>query len=126
MIPQGIDCFYENTGGPISDAVLWNMNRLGRVSVCGQISNYNNPEADEKITGISVLGAILFKGLKVQGFMAHERWPDWSLCQTRMHQWISAGQLIVTEDITNGLESAPDAWIGLFSGRNTGKAVVRI
>jgi len=123
--PQGIDCFFENTGGPMSDAVFKNMNKFGRVSICGQIAHYNSLEPDQA-TGLPVLTHILRKQLKVEGWIISSRWSDFSVAHGRLNTWIQDKKLIVREDFTNGFEKMPDAFIGLFSGKNTGKAVIRV
>jgi len=123
VAPQGIDCFFENTGGPMSDAVFKNMNKFGRVSICGQIAHYNN--VDEVATGLPVLTEILRKQLKVEGWIVSSRWSDFSSAHKRLNSWLKDKKLIVKEDYTDGFEKTPDAFIGLFSGKNTGKAVVR-
>jgi len=125
IAPQGIDCFFENTGGPMSDAVFKNMNKFGRVSICGQIAHYNSVDQDSA-TGLPVLTAILRKQLKVEGWIVSSRWSDFSVAHGRLHTWIQEKKLIVKEDFTNGFDKMPDAFIGLFSGKNLGKAVIRV
>jgi NADPH-dependent curcumin reductase CurA len=125
VVPQGIDCFFENTGGPMSDAVFKNMNKFGRVSICGQISQYNSVDPDST-TGLPVLSYILRKQLKVEGWIISSRWSDFSVAHNRLFEWIKNKKLIVKEDFTNGFDKMPDAFLGLFSGKNVGKAVVKV
>jgi len=123
--PLGIDCFFENTGGPMSDAVFKNMNKFGRVSICGQIAHYNNVDQDSA-TGLPVLTQILRKQLKVEGWIISQRWSDFTVAHNRLFEWIKQNKLIVKEDFTNGFEKTPAAFIGLFSGKNVGKAVIKL
>jgi len=123
--PQGIDCFFENTGGPMSDAVFKNMNKFGRVSICGQIAHYNVVDQDTA-TGLPTLVHILRKQLKVEGWIISSRWSDFSVAHNRLAEWIKQKRIIVKEDFTNGFEKTPEAFIGLFSGKNVGKAVVKV
>jgi len=125
IAPQGIDSFFENTGGPMSDAVFKNMNKFGRVSICGQIAHYNSLDQDSA-TGLPVLTLILRKQLKVEGWMISSRWSDYSVAHRQLNTWIKEKKLIVKEDFTEGFDNMPDAFIGLFSGKNVGKAVIRI
>jgi len=124
LAPQGIDIYFENTGGPVSEAVVMNMNTGGRISVCGQINEYNS-ETPLSITGLPYLMYILFKQLKVEGFMV-PRFLPWTKAHNAIHQWITEGKIRVVETETVGLENAFDAFLGLFSGKNTGKAIVRV
>jgi len=124
IAPQGIDCFFDNTGGPMSDAVFKNMNTFGRVSICGQIAHYHNVDPDS-VTGLPVLTTILRKQLKVEGWIV-TRWSDHMIAHNRLSGWIKDKKLIVKEDFTDGFENMADAFIGLFSGKNTGKAVIRV
>jgi NADPH:quinone reductase len=123
LIPQGIDCFFDNTGGELSDAVYPLMNTRGRIAICGQISQYNSKEAD---IGPRPFTQILVKQLSLEGFIVRrwaERFPE---AYVRMADWLKSGRLQFRETIYEGLESAPRAFIGLFHGDNTGKAIVKV
>jgi hypothetical protein len=122
LCPSGIDCYFDNVGGVISDAVFVLLNPFGRVSVCGQISQYNlqHPEP-----GPRLLSQILVKQLKVQGFIVtrfQERWPQ-GIAQ--MARWIQEGKLRYREDIVMGFENTPRAFIDMLEGKNTGKMLVK-
>lgn len=122
LCPNGIDCYFDNVGGVISDAVFALLNPFGRVSVCGQISQYNlqNPEP-----GPRLLSQILVKQLKVEGFIVtrfQERWPQ-GIAQ--MARWIREGKLRYREDIVQGFENTPRAFIDMLEGKNTGKMLVK-
>lgn len=126
--PGGIDIYYENVGGKVFRAVLPLLNAHARVPVCGLISQYN--EAPQSAHGDSVqalLRAILVKRISMRGFIisdgfAHRR----AEFQDAMGNWLREGKIRYREDIVQGLENAPGAFLGLLSGRNFGKLVVRL
>jgi len=121
----GVDCFFDNTGGAMSDAVMLCMSQFGRVSVCGQIALYN--AADQKrVTGAPILMNLLAKQVKAEGFIV-TRWKDnWPLAFRHLHAWIKEGKIRVTEDVTDGIENMFKAFLTLFSGENNGKKLVRV
>ena len=122
LCPKGIDCYFDNVGGAISDSVFTLLNPFGRVSVCGQISQYNL-QAPEP--GPRLLTQILVRQLKVEGFIVtrfQERWPQGA---TQMAQWIKEGRIKHREDIVEGFEKTPRAFIDMLEGKNTGKMLVK-
>jgi NADPH-dependent curcumin reductase CurA len=123
ICPKGIDCYFDNVGGELTDTVLRQMNHFGRVAICGQISMYNDWSED---AGPRPFGSILMKQLRVEGFLVSrwfERWPEGI---ARMSEWLKAGRIQNRETVYEGLDSVVRAFIGLFTGENTGKAVVRL
>jgi NADPH-dependent curcumin reductase CurA len=123
LCPKGIDCYFDNVGGEMTDAVLGLMNTRGRVAVCGQIASYNDRSAD---LGQRPYTDILVKQLRVEGFIV-SRWGDrFPEGRKQMAAWLKAGLLRYEETLYKGLESAPRAFIGLFAGENTGKALVEL
>lgn len=123
LCPKGIDCFFDNTGGELSDAVYPLMNLHGRVAICGQISQYNNAQQD---IGPRPFTQILTKQLCVEGFIVSrwvKRFPEG---RTQMAAWLQDGRLQYRQTVYEGLASAPAAFIGLFEGENIGKAVVKL
>ncbi len=122
LCPQGIDCYFDNVGGPITDAVLPLMNVFGRVSVCGQISLYNQEKPEP---GPRVLPYVLVKQLKMEGFIV-SRWQSrWGEGIAQMAQWLKEGKIKYREDIVDGFENTVRAFIGLLQGDNTGKMLVK-
>ncbi|RTE64722.1 NADP-dependent oxidoreductase [Amphritea opalescens] len=121
--PEGIDVYFENVGGAHLEAVLNLMNDHGRIAVCGMIDQYNatTPQA-----GPANLSQLIIKKLKVQGFIVFEHWDDYPAFVEQMTQWIEAGKITWKETVYNGIEQAPDAFIGLFKGENTGKMLVKL
>jgi NADPH-dependent curcumin reductase CurA len=123
LCPNGIDCYFDNVGGAISDAVFALMNTFGRVSICGQISQYNLEKPEP---GPRVLGLILVKQLKVEGFIVSRFGPRFGEGFQQMAQWLTAGKLKYHEDIMEGLENTPKAFIEMLQGKNLGKMLVKV
>ncbi|XP_052739305.1 prostaglandin reductase 1-like [Bicyclus anynana] len=123
--PKGIDCYFDNVGGEISSIIINQMNDLGRISVCGSISTYNDDLSKlPKATILQV--AIVMKQLKIEGFLV-PRWRDrWPEAFADLSKWIKSGSLKTREHITEGFENIVDAFVGMLNGDNTGKAVVKI
>jgi NADPH-dependent curcumin reductase CurA len=120
--PRGVDIYFDNVGGPISDAVLENMNPHGRVILCGQISLYNSPNAPQgpRPTPLLLSRSISMEGFIVSNFKA--RFPE---AISVLSKWLDDGKIEASETIVQGFENLPKALIGLFSGANTGKMLVR-
>jgi len=122
LCPNGIDCYFDNVGGPISDAVFALLNTFGRVSVCGQISQYNLQKPEP---GPRLLGQILVKQLKVEGFIVtrfQDRMPHGF---AQMARWIQEGKIRYREEIVEGFQNTPRAFIEMLQGKNTGKMLVK-
>ncbi|KAK4566274.1 hypothetical protein RGQ29_002498 [Quercus rubra] len=118
--PEGIDIYFENVGGKMLDAVLLNMRAHGRFAVCGMISQYNleHPE------GVHNLMTVIGKQVRMEGFMVFEYYHLYPKFLELVLPHIKEGKITYVEDVAEGLESAPAALIGLFTGRNVGKQVV--
>jgi len=122
MAPNGIDCYFDNTGGLMSEVVFSCLNQFSRVAVCGQIAHYNSK--DEKVMTRPFLADCLSRQIKVEGFMVG-RWTDWTGAHTKLNRFIKENKLVVKEDIMEGFDKMRDAFMGLFTGQNTGKAIVK-
>jgi NADPH-dependent curcumin reductase CurA len=125
--PDGIDVYFENVGGAVFDAVLPLLNVQARVPVCGLIAHYN----DSMAPGPNHLGllprAILTQRIRMQGFIISDHFgPRFGEFQQAMGDWVRAGKIKYREDVVEGLENAPAAFIGLLQGDNFGKLVVRV
>ena len=125
--PKGIDVYFENVGGAVWDAVFPLLNDFARIPVCGLIAQYN---ADGAFPGPDrfpvVMRQVLSKRLNIRGFIQFdfaEQRPDFT---RDMAQWIREGRVKFREDIVDGLENAPQAFIGLLQGKNFGKLIVRV
>jgi NADPH-dependent curcumin reductase CurA len=119
--PQGIDGYFENTGGEVLDLVLARMNAFGRIAVCGLIAGY-----DGQPIPVNNIRAILVSRLKVQGFIISEHPEFWPTALAELGEAVASGRLRYRETVAQGLASAPDALIGLLKGRNFGKQLVRL
>ncbi|XP_045448867.1 prostaglandin reductase 1-like [Melitaea cinxia] len=123
--PKGVDCYFDNVGGEISSLIIAQMNKFGRVSVCGSISSYN--EDPKKTPTAPILQpSIVFKELKIEGFIV-TRWANrWQEAIVQLITWIKDGQLKPKEHVTVGFDKLYDAFVGMLAGENKGKAVVKI
>jgi NADPH-dependent curcumin reductase len=119
--PQGVDGYFENVGGAILDAVLPRMNAFGRIALCGLIAGYNAQPIP--ITNPTWL---LISRLKLQGFIVSEHMDVWPQALKELGQGVATGRIRYRETVAQGLESAPEAFIGLLKGRNFGKQLVRL
>lgn len=121
--PKGVDCYFDNVGGALSSTVMEQMNRFGRISVCGSITNYNSEE-DIKVPAPQM--NFIFNQLKMEGFIC-ARWMDkWTEGIFRNLKWIQEGKIKYRETITEGFENQPQAFIDMLSGKSVGKAVVKV
>lgn len=127
-VPKGIDVYFENVGGPVFDAVLPLMNTGGRIPVCGLVSQYNAtglPDGPDRLSWL--MGQVLSKRLTMRGFIIFDDFgPLYPTFATEMTAWIKAGKITYREDMVEGLEAAPKAFIGMLRGENFGKVVVRV
>jgi len=126
--PDGIDVYFENVGGKVFDAVLPRLNTGARVPVCGLVSQYNATSLPEGPDRLSLLvGKILTARITMRGFIIFDdfghRYPEFA---KEMMAWLKAGKIQYREEIIDGLEAAPEAFIGLLEGRNFGKRVIRV
>jgi NADPH-dependent curcumin reductase len=121
-LPKGADCYFENVGGEILDAALRRMNPFSRIAVCGLISQYNATEP----YGVKTIQSILTNRIKMQGFIVSDRMELWAKALPELAGWVAAGRIKYRETVTEGLENAPRAFIGLLKGENLGKQLVKL
>ncbi|GAB2472322.1 putative NADP-dependent oxidoreductase YfmJ [Hymenobacter qilianensis] len=121
--PNGVDCYFDNVGGTISDAVYNLLNKHARIALCGQISNYNATEAP---VGPRPEGKLLVTSSRLQGFIVSDYLPRWPEAMQQLSEWYQQGHLKYQETVTEGFDQLPAAFLGLFHGENTGKAVVKV
>ncbi|HDJ0699349.1 TPA: NADP-dependent oxidoreductase [Escherichia coli] len=126
--PKGIDIYYENVGGKVFDAVLPLLNTSARIPVCGLVSSYNATELPPGPDRLPLLMAtVLKKRIRLQGFIiAQDYGHRIHEFQKEMGQWVKEDKIHYHEDITDGLENAPQTFIGLLKGKNFGKVVIRV
>jgi leukotriene B4 12-hydroxydehydrogenase/15-oxo-prostaglandin 13-reductase len=120
--PNGVDCYFENVGGEILDAVLRRMNAFSRIAVCGLVSQYNATDP----YGVKGFASILVNRIKVQGFIVSDRMELWAKALPELTAWVASGKIKYRESVTEGLENAPRAFIGLLKGENFGKQLVKL
>ncbi|MCB2377941.1 NADP-dependent oxidoreductase [Hymenobacter sp. BT635] len=121
--PNGVDCYFDNVGGPITDAVYDLLNKHARIALCGQISSYNDTEAP---VGPRPEGKLLKTSAKLQGFIVSDYFSRWPEGVRKLTEWYGQGKLQFEETITEGFDQIPAAFLGLFTGENTGKAIVKV
>lgn len=121
--PDGIDVYFDNVGGEITDAVLRLINRHARIALCGQISLYNNEDVP---TGPRNEWKLIERQAKMEGFLLQQFRPRSEEAAEQLGQWVSNGDLQYRETVTKGLENAIDAFQGLFHGDNIGKQLVKV
>jgi NADPH-dependent curcumin reductase len=124
--PKGIDVYFENVGGAVFEAVFPLFNAFARIPVCGLIAQYNDTEASVPKWASSLMRNVLTKRLTIRGFIVSDfaaRQPDFL---RDMSQWVREGKVKYREFVTEGLDSAPAAFIGLLKGANFGKQLVRV
>lgn len=121
--PKGVDVYFENVGGAHLQAALANMNMFGRIPVCGMISQYNNRQPEP---GPHNLFFIIGNRLKLQGFIVSDFAEEVDDFYRDLRQWIQASEIRWQETVLHGIEKAPEAFMGLFSGANLGKMLVAL
>lgn len=122
--PNGVDCFFDNVGGEMLRDVILKMNKFGRVSTCGSISNY--ADADKKDKMADFQDFIMMKHLKVEGFIVTQWIERWDDAFAEMAEWIRSGQMKAPEHVTEGFDNIIEALKGMLTGNNFGKAVVKL
>ena len=119
--PNGIDGYFENVGGAVLDAALGRMNDFGRIAVCGMISGYDGAPIPLRHPSL-----ILTSRLRVEGFIVSEHMEVWPAALEELATLVADGRLKYRETIAEGLESAPEAFLGLLKGKNFGKQLVKL
>lgn len=124
LCPNGVDVYFDNVGGEITDAVFRLINTKARVSICGQISQYNleKPEMGPRL----ILTMLLVKQARAEGFLVFQFLDRYQEGLSQMAQWIKEGKLKYKEDIEEGIENTPRAFMAMLKGRNIGKQLVKV
>ncbi|GAA4453516.1 NADP-dependent oxidoreductase [Novipirellula rosea] len=125
---DGIDVYFESVGGKVFDAVTPLLNVKARIPLCGLIANYNDtePPAGPDLRP-QLMMTMLVKRIKMQGFIIFDDYgPRYNEFVAEMEKWVREGKVQVNEDIVDGLENAPEAFMGLLKGNNSGKLVIRV
>lgn len=126
--PQGIDIYYENVGGKVFEAVLPLLNTSARIPLCGLVSGYNAthlPEGPDRLP--LLMATLLKKRIRLQGFIISQDYGHRiHEFQQEMGRWVKEGKIHYREQVTLGLENAPETFIGLLTGKNFGKVVIQL
>lgn len=120
--PNGVDCYFDNVGGEISDAVMKHINYNSRIAICGQIALYNEMKL---ANSIRILPQILMNSALIQGFMVQNYKKHFPGALLQIDDWLKEGKLKYAETIIEGFEQLPEAFIKLFKGENFGKMIVK-
>jgi NADPH-dependent curcumin reductase CurA len=121
--PDGVDVYFDNVGGTISDAVFFNINKFARMVICGAISVYNETSLPKSI---SVQPFLVKNSALMQGFIVSNYVAKFPEAIKHLGTWLQEGKLTYTETVVEGFEQIPQAFIDLFDGKNKGKMVVKI
>jgi NADPH:quinone reductase len=120
--PDGVDIFFDNVGGEILQAVVPRLSIGARIVICGQISQYNL----ERHQPTFAPGALIVYRARMEGFLVHDYAHRFDEAAARLARWVAEGKIRWTEHVTEGLENAPKAFIGMLKGENRGKTLVKV
>jgi NADPH:quinone reductase len=120
--PGGVDVYFDNCGGEISQAVVSRLNVGARIVICGQISQYNEERPEPTFHP----GLLIVFRARMEGFLVSDYAHRFDEAAARLAQWVAEGRIRWREDVTHGLENAPRAFIGMLRGENRGKALVKV
>jgi NADPH-dependent curcumin reductase CurA len=123
VCPAGIDVYFDNVGGPLTDAVWPQLTVHARVAVCGQIAHYNAEKLEQ---GPRFLWHLIIKRAKVQGLLVSDYAARWPEAIQQLATWVREGKLKHRETVAHGIENAPKAFIGMLKGENIGKQLVKL
>jgi NADPH-dependent curcumin reductase CurA len=123
LCPNGVDVYFDNVGGAITDAVMRRLATNARVAVCGQISQYNAVEPE---MGPRWLSQLIIRQAKVEGFLVSQFAARFDEGLQQLSTWLKAKRLRYREDVVEGLENAPKAFIRMLEGKNIGKQLVKV
>ncbi len=121
--PKGVNVYFDNVGGEVSDAVFRHLGSRARIAICGQISQYNLTEPE---LGPRNLRFMLVNRARMEGFLVFDFAPRYDEGLSRLGGWIREGRLKYKEDVVEGLDNAPAAFLRLFTGENFGKQLVKL
>lgn len=123
LCPNGIDVYFDNVGGSITDAIFPLINVKARIIICGQISQYNLEKPE---SGPRFLRYLIIKRARIEGFLVFDYASRYKEGLKQLAEWMKMGQLKYREDIVEGIENAPEAFMGMLKGRNIGKQLVKV
>ena len=123
LCPTGIDVYFDNVGGPITDTVVRLLNTRARIAICGQISQYNSEQAE---MGPRWLDQLVVKQAKMEGFLVFQYADRYDEGLRQLTTWLREGRIKYREDVVEGLQNAPRAFIRMLEGENIGKQLVKV
>jgi NADPH-dependent curcumin reductase CurA len=121
--PNGVDVYFDNVGGEILDAALENINKFGRIIICGAIALYNATETPQ---GPRHEGTLIKKSVLMQGFTVRDYIKEFGPATKKLATWLHEDKIKYTETIVDGFDKTPHAFLDLFKGKNTGKMIVKV
>jgi NADPH-dependent curcumin reductase CurA len=121
--PDGVDIYFDNVGGKISDEVLNNINKHARIPLCGAIAMYNEISP---VLGPYVQPVLVSKSALMQGFIVSDFADKFPVAKKQLFNWLKEGRLTYHETIIDGFEQIPQAFLGLFEGKNEGKMIIKV
>lgn len=122
--PDGVDVYFDNTGGMVLGSALFRMNVGGRIACCGVVSQYDTDKPEPGPKGIP--GLLINKRINMRGFLIFDYADRYSEAREELHAWLASGELKSLTDEVQGLEAAPDAFVDLLGGGNVGTRIVRL
>jgi NADPH:quinone reductase len=123
LCPNGVDVYFDNVGGEITDAVIQTINTRSRIALCGEISQYNSEQSQ---MGPRWLGQLILKQARMEGFLITQFSDRYEDALRQLSTWLREKRIKYRQDIVDGLENAPKAFIGMLEGRNIGKRLVHV
>ena len=121
--PNGVDIYFDNVGGPISDAVLFNINQFARIIICGAISVYNKTELP---MAVAVQPFLVKNSALMQGFIVSNYADKFPVAMKQLATWLGEGKLKYKETVVEGFEHTPQAFLDMMDGKNKGKMIVKV
>jgi len=122
--PNGLDVYFDNTGGEVLSAALSRMNVYGRVACCGAIANYDTANPSPGPAGVP--GFLVTKRIRMEGFVVMDFYGRRREAESALARWVTEGKIKPTIDVVDGFEKMPEALAGMFAGRNRGKLMVKV
>ena len=122
--PDGVDVYFDNTGGPILGSALFRMNIGGRIACCGVVSQYDTDRPEPGPRGVP--GLLVNKRIRMQGFLVFDFAQRYESARADIRRWLASGELVMLTDEVNGLGAAPEAFVDLLAGGNIGTRIVRL
>ncbi|MEP2238786.1 MAG: NADP-dependent oxidoreductase [Maribacter sp.] len=121
--PNGVDIYFDNVGGPISDAVLFNINQFARIIICGAISVYNKTETP---MAVAVQPFLVKNSALMQGFIVSNYAEKFPVAMKQLATWLGEGKLKYKETVVEGFDNTPQAFLDMMNGKNKGKMIVKV